>query len=187
MPLKLAYILTAILYPALIFIGLKFFEPRIISLIFIAIAFFHFLSFKTQSKYPSYQKYGIMAIAILVAILTQISNQVLFIKIYPALVSIIFLIAFSSTLIKAPSMIERFARLYDKNLPQEAIPYTRKVTMVWCVFFVFNALISLYTTFYGSMELWTLYNGLISYLLMGALFAIEYLTRKIVIKKQNRQ
>ncbi len=81
-------------------------------------------------------------------------------------------------------MIERFARFHNKNLSSNAVKYTRKVTIIWCIFFVINGLIALYTAFYASLEIWTLYNGLISYVLMGSLFVIEYIVRYFVIKKE---
>jgi uncharacterized membrane protein len=68
-------------------------------------------------------------------------------------------------------------------LPPEAIVYTRKVNIVWCVFFALNGIIALLTAVWASLEIWMLYNGFISYLLMGILFSGEYLIRQKVIKK----
>ena len=96
-----------------------------------------------------------------------------------------FLIVFSYSLLKPPSVIERLARLQEPDLPEEGVIYTKKVTLVWCVFFVFNILASLYTVFYTSTEIWTLYNGLISYVLMGTLFLSELLYRKWLMTKQH--
>ena len=41
---------------------------------------------------------------------------------------------------------------------------------------------ALFNVLYGSLELWTLYNGLISYILIGILFLGEFIVR---IKKQS--
>ena len=94
------------------------------------------------------------------------------------------LVAFALTLRHGPSMIERFARLVEPVMDEAAIAYTRKVTLVWCAFFALNGLASLYTALYASLALWTLYNGLLAYLLMGLLFAVEYAVRQRV-KKQK--
>jgi len=67
--------------------------------------------------------------------------------------------------------------LQDPALPDEAIPYTRKVTIIWCGFFMLNGVLALLTTLYASDRIWALYNGLISYCLMGLLFAGEWLVR----------
>jgi uncharacterized membrane protein len=85
---------------------------------------------------------------------------------------------FGYSLISPPSIIERIARLKEPNLPPAAIHYTRRVTQVWCGFFVINACISLATIFWTTPLIWSLYNGVIAYILMGLLFAGEYFIRK---------
>jgi 3-hydroxymyristoyl/3-hydroxydecanoyl-(acyl carrier protein) dehydratase len=61
--------------------------------------------------------------------------------------------------------------------------YCRKVTLVWCAFFVLNGGIAAWTIFSGSDVLWSVYNGGISYILTGMLFAGEFIVRKMVQKK----
>ena len=75
-------------------------------------------------------------------------------------------------------MIERFARLAEPDLPPEGVIWTKKVTIVWCGFFVVNAVIALGTVLFTSTKIWVLYNGFISYLLMGVLLLGEYFLRK---------
>lgn len=99
------------------------------------------------------------------------------IKFYPVLINIFMLILFSQSLIFPPSIIERIARKTEKTFPPEAVLYTRRVTQVWCVFFIINGTISLITIFWASPKIWSLYNGVISYLLMGLLFGGEYFVR----------
>ncbi len=99
-------------------------------------------------------------------------------KLYPVLMSVGALIIFASTLFRPPSMIERFARIQQADLPASGVIWTRKVTIVWCIFFAINALIALTTVLLGNLKLWMLYNGFISYLLMGTLLGGEFLLRK---------
>jgi uncharacterized membrane protein len=73
--------------------------------------------------------------------------------------------------------------MQEPNLPDEVVPYTRRVTQLWCVFFIINAGISFYTACCMSLDMWTLYNGLIAYILMGLIFAVEWLVRQFVRKK----
>lgn len=75
-------------------------------------------------------------------------------------------------------MIERFARLRHPDLPEAGVHYTRQVTQVWCGFFFVNALVAAWTAVAVSREAWALYNGLIAYVLMGTLFAGEWLVRQ---------
>jgi uncharacterized membrane protein len=46
------------------------------------------------------------------------------------------------------------------------------------VFFAVNGSVALATALWASTALWTLYNGLVAYLLMGALMGGEWLVRR---------
>jgi uncharacterized membrane protein len=98
-------------------------------------------------------------------------------RLYPAMVNGLLLAVFVASLVHPPSAIERVARLQDPDLPEYAVAYTRRVTQVWCGFFLGNGLVALYTAIHSPLEIWTLYNGLIAYLLMGIVFAAEYAVR----------
>ena len=102
---------------------------------------------------------------------------------YPVVINISMLAMFAYSLKLGPSMVERLARLKEPDLPDEATPYLKKVTLIWCGLFVFNGAVALYTARYASLEVWTLYNGLIAYLLIGSLLGGEWLYRTIWLKK----
>ncbi len=51
--------------------------------------------------------------------------------------------------------------------------------------FIVNGSIALFTALYGDMALWTAWNGMIAYLLIGALMAGEWLVRRRVIKRES--
>ncbi|NMR95446.1 hypothetical protein HKB38_29015, partial [Vibrio parahaemolyticus] len=101
---------------------------------------------------------------------------------YPVVVNVCVLCGFGLSLKQPQSIIERLARLQEPDLPASGVAYTRKVTMVWCAFFTLNAAVALYTCFL-PVKIWTLYNGLISYLLAGGLFAGEWIVRQFVRKE----
>ena len=105
------------------------------------------------------------------------SNNLVSLRFYPALVNGVMLVIFSWSLLSPPSLIERLARLQHPDLPPEGVIYTRRVTQVWCVFFIVNGMIALATALCSSFEVWSLYNGLIAYLLMGILLSGEYIVR----------
>ena len=123
--------------------------------------------------------------------LCLLTNLKIILKLYPLLMNLLFLTAFGSTLLRPPSMIYRFAVIMDKSIPDSPAQagiaaYCRKVTFVWVGFFVCNGSMAAYTIFSGSDSLWALYNGGISYILMGILFAGEYLIRKKVQKSMPK-
>lgn len=121
----------------------------------------------------------LIAVALAVLAVSSVSPD-LAARLYPVFMSATMLVAFAVTLWKPPSMIERFARIVEPDLDARGVAYTRRVTMVWVGFFVLNGLIALWTVVEGDLFWWGLYNGLISYLLAGMLFAVEFVIRQRV-------
>ena len=97
----------------------------------------------------------------------------------PMAVSLFLLGTFGWSLYAGPPIIERFARLVDPDLPDFCVPYCRKVTIVWCVFMAANAGCAAWLALVGPIEWWTVYTGLVAYLLVGIVFAAEFIVRKL--------
>lgn len=108
-------------------------------------------------------------------------------KAYPIFVSVGMAVVFGYSLACPPSVIERFARVREPDLPEAATPYLRNVTLIWLCFFLVNASISAWTALSENLELWTLYNGFLSYLLVGLLFAGELVVRRFVRQGVTRR
>jgi uncharacterized membrane protein len=96
--------------------------------------------------------------------------------IWPVLVNLTFLWTFATSL-RGTSIVERFARLQDPGLTPDKAAYCRTVTKVWCGFFVVNAAIIGALALASDLRWWTLYAGVISYVLMGLLFTVELVVR----------
>lgn len=109
-----------------------------------------------------------------------VTNEADLLLAYPVVVSAAFLLIFSYSLRHPPSIAEKFARLREPDLPPRGVRYTRAVTHVWCLFFALNGLVALATVLQGDRWLWSLYNGFISYVLMGILMGVEWLVRRKV-------
>jgi uncharacterized membrane protein len=73
--------------------------------------------------------------------------------------------------------------LREPSLPPAAVAYTRRVTQVWCAFFLVNASICAWLAIGGTDADWALYCGAISYALAGLLFAAEFLVRICLQRK----
>ncbi|MBP0591445.1 hypothetical protein J8I87_17280 [Paraburkholderia sp. LEh10] len=114
------------------------------------------------------------------------TDSELLLRIYPSLVNLGLLIAFGATLVSGPTMIEKFARIGTPNLSEPAIRHTRRVTQIWCAFFLANGVFSLYTALYWPREAWSLYNGAIAYALVGLLLIGEIAWRYLVILPRAR-
>lgn len=98
---------------------------------------------------------------------------------YPSLISFAFASAFGLSLWRGPSLIERFARLRQPDLPDAAKAYCAHVTLLWTIWLLANGLIAAALAFNGDMELWLLWTSLINYLISAGLFGGEWLFRRI--------
>lgn len=163
--------LATLLYPLAIYFGIGRFEPRWLALLLLAMALLR-LALRREPVWLA----AAGGAAVLVAA-SMLANHGLPLKLYPVLVNAALLVLFATSLRHPPSAIERLARLREPDLPPSAIAYTRRVTAVWCGFFVLNGGLALLTAVYMSDAAWALYNGLIAYVLMGLLFAAEWLVR----------
>lgn len=202
--LKVLFYIVAAIYPVLVFTMLVVFKlpVRILSLCVVALACAFFLSAtgsrksgeKSEKKALDWRPMLSSALFLLAGILCFVFNEKVFLKLYSVSVSATMLFVFGSSLIFKPNIIFRFACLGDKTLKgssfeQQVDDYCKKVTVVWCVFFVLNGSISVFTALHDfgndslNDKIWSVYNGGISYVLMGLLFAVEFVVRKMVNNK----
>jgi uncharacterized membrane protein len=108
------------------------------------------------------------------------------VRYYPVLVNAGLFTMFAASLVRPPSLVERLARVRHPELPPVAVAYTRHVTIAWTIFFAVNGGIALYTAIWTPLATWAWYNGFIAYLLIAALFGVEFLIRAAVIRKHLR-
>ena len=118
------------------------------------------------------------------------TNSALFLKLYPLAVCGTFFFVFAMSLASPPNIIFRFATLQDKSILGSPFKgrveaYCKKVTLVWLCFFVLNSAAAVWTAFWASERVWAVYNGGVSYIIMGLIFAIEFIVRKRVNKKMG--
>ena len=129
------------------------------------------------------QLVAVVGIALCVASFLLKTHQLLLF--YPVVVNAVMLAVFGGSLWSAMPIVERLARLQEPDLPEKGVRYTRHVTQIWCGFFIINGGMALFTALYGDMSLWTAWNGMIAYLLMGTLMAGEWLVRRQVMKRDR--
>lgn len=173
-------LLVTLLYPLAIWLGHGHVEPRLLALLLVLAAATRLPTLKLSRTSRWW-----LAGALLLASLAVWNNALLPLKLYPVLVNLGMLVVFSYSLYAPPSVIERMARLSDPALPAYAISYTRRVTQVWCGFFVINGTLALLTAIWASAAVWSLYNGVLAYVLMGCLFVGEYVVRIVVRRRQR--
>jgi uncharacterized membrane protein len=173
--LRLAVGLVALAYPFLVYFGLRLAPPGALALALLAVLALRLVIDRQDSARRSFAPAFCLAAAgaLLVVALSPLAG----LQSYPILVSLGFAGLFAHSLWQPPTVIERIARLREPDLPASTVPYMRKVTVLWLGFFLTNAAISAATAIGGSLETWTLYNGFISYVIMGVLFVSEWILR----------
>lgn len=190
---KVLFAVLSVLYPVLIFCGFFLWDlsPRRLSLLPLLLAAFYAASLVRRHRnhtVPDTKEFFFVGCLLLCGVLSFVLNNATFFKFYPALVNVGFLGLFASSLQSKSNMAFRFATLAGRRILLAADRwyverYCARVTVAWCVFFAVNASVSIGISLFGSIKAWSIYTGIVSYVLMGILFAVEFVIRKI---KQRR-
>jgi uncharacterized membrane protein len=159
-------------YPLAIWFGHDLVEPRLLAGLLLLAAATRLPALRLSGTARWSAGGALVLVALAVA-----SNAMLPLKLYPVLVNGALLAAFGASLASGMPLVERLARLREPGLPPAGVAYTRRVTQAWCVFFFVNGAIALGTALFASSAVWSLYNGVIAYMLMGLMFGGEYLLR----------
>ena len=171
----LGLLLAGLLYPFAVYFGMEHFAPWQFALLLGGLWLARAL---TGERKPG--SLWMACVAMVFCLLLAVFDSPQLLRWYPVLISAFMLVLFGVSLKYGPPMVERLARMTDPVLPPHAIVYTRRVTVVWSVFFLCNGLLAAALTLWAPLGWWTLYNGLIAYGLMGLLFAVEWLVRQRV-------
>jgi len=158
-------------YPFLVYFGMTLYSSRIIASLIGMSLIGNFLMqnsriYQTRLIVPFFA----IIVSYMIGILLNSSTYMLYL---PLLVSSIFLISFSYSLLSPPNTIEVFARRLVSDLSIEETAYCRRVALIWVCFLGVNGVAAYYTACCTSLKIWSLYNGFITYIMMGLLFAVE--------------
>jgi len=176
--LGLALAAIGLAYPVLVYLGLSLLNPiHIVVLLLVFVLVRIVASLRGEAVLDRAMRTAMLFAACLVALVFVLDEE-LALKVYPLAVSAALAAIFAYSLLRPPSIVERIAQIAEGEVPEDARGYMRAVTKVWVVFFVVNGTISAWTAVFESREMWTLYNGFIAYLLIGALFVGELLVRR---------
>lgn len=166
-------ILFAAAYPFVVYFGLGTLGPKILAIVLAVFAVVRYFANKERTRAQGMVCGAIVCFAILIFILD--SQRLL--RLYPVLFSLGMAAAFYFSLYDDQTLIERVATQFGSELHDIARRYIRKLTVWWIAVLVINATISAWTALYGTLYQWTLFNGLLSYLLMGGFMAAEFCFR----------
>lgn len=180
-----AWLVVAVLgglsYPLVVYFGLSVLPPQVLVLIGLVLIGLRLAGMRRLAQFRTWGA-ALLVAAIGLLVLLALSPRMA-VQAYPVLISLCVAGVFMISLYAPPTIVERFARVTEPDLPPEGIDYCRKVTVVWIVFLLGNAAISAAAALWGSLAEWTLWNGLLSYVAMGIVFAAEFLVRRSVKRR----
>lgn len=119
-------------------------------------------------------------VAIVFSLLGAVTDDARFLLLLPSATQLGFAGVFAASL-KRPRvpLVEQFARMQKKDLSEAEARYCRTVTAIWAVYLTACAAVGLLLAWKASPTIWALFTGAGSYVLVAALFAVEYAYRKV--------
>ncbi len=124
-------------------------------------------------------------VALAFALLGWLLQDELWLLILPSATQASFALVFLRSLRTTP-LIEHFARMVKKELSPPELAHCRRWTGLWAGYLFVLAAVGLALARWAALATWTLYVGLVNYLLIGALFGVEYLVRKIQFRDYGK-
>jgi len=170
--------LLALGYPFLVYFSKDHVQPRQLALVLAGVFLIRGGLARRKGADGTWTSLALACVGFM--LMAGLANDPAWLLAYPVFVSLLFFGVFAYSLARPPTVVERLARLQDPDLPPQGVAYTAKVTRLWCGFFLSNAAASLATIWYGDPWLWSVYNGVVAYLLMALLMAGEMLVRRRV-------
>lgn len=182
--ITLILVVVSIAYPLLVYTGIQHISPAIFALILATLATVKFVAAGGQGQGGiTATEWALLLITLGYSLALLIANNEFLLKLYPVLISLCAALLFALSLRAPESIIERMARMAGETITPRAKAYTRRLTGIWALLLVSNALIALYYALFASLKSWALYSGLLSYLFFGLFFAAEYIYRRYYINK----
>ena len=103
------------------------------------------------------------------------------VKFYPVAMNFAVMAMFALSLLKKP-LVQIIGERMQGALPPRGVIYARKATIAWAFFMLFLTACSAATVFMPD-EVWAVFNGFVSYILIAIMFALEYIARKRFLKE----
>ncbi|MDH3620206.1 MAG: hypothetical protein OER91_04905 [Gammaproteobacteria bacterium] len=160
-------------YPFIILLGLKHLPPSFFGIVLLAVLGLRFGVLMPEERPVLIP---VLLVYVAYAVTATVSGSQTMLLYYPAVVSFTMCGVFLNSLRQGNSMLLRLMKARKMELDEHAPPYLYWLTAIWAGFFVINGLVSIWTSTL-TLEVWTLYNGFLSYCLVALLFGVEYVYR----------
>lgn len=196
---KLALMILVVAYPIGVYWGMMHFEIRALALALllafsVSTTLRYFSRQPLLNRTPSGQLYskpigglgklvGVAVLPITLLSVAALLKSYGWVLLVPSAMNFALFLVFAQTLWGGEPLIERFAKLIHSNLSKAEVQWCRLWTWIWSSFLFFNAIMATVLAVWAPLGWWALYTGLIAYLGMGCLFAVEWTLRKIRFRR----
>lgn len=166
-------------YPFLIFFGLSVLPPSFFGLVLLIL-----LGLRLGVLLPEERQvfFPVILIFFGYAASAMYFDNTQLLLFYPAFVNFTLCLLFANSLRNEEPILLRIVRSRGYDINDHTPQYLFWLTVIWAVFFMLNGSISIWTSTL-SLEVWTLYNGLISYFIIAILGVGEWLFRRYYKKR----
>ncbi len=175
-------ILASVAYPFVVWLNIDTINPRWFGVALLCIAIIRVVFMGSMRRVSDWL---LTAIVVLFCAAIILLDSTILLKCYPVMMSASMGLLFLASLNDKQSLIERFASVGGKQLPSEASGYLRRLSLTWGTLLLLNALVAAWTAWYGSLAMWTLYNGLLFYVFIAVFIIAELVYRQYYKKKHN--
>lgn len=171
--LRIIFVVILALYPIFVFFGLRVLPPGVVGLVLAVLLMIRFGVIRLTERSTALPGFIVLFLYAAASALLGSTQMLLY---YPVLVNALLLVLFAGSLRSKEPLLIRIVRARGTPVGEHASRYLTRLTAIWAGFFLVNGLVSVWTTT-TSMEIWTIYNGVISYLIIGVLASAEWIYR----------
>ncbi len=171
--IRVFFVIAIACYPFLVYFGFQFFPPSVFSIALVIL-----LAARFGVLVPEERTILLPLLLVFLgyAVTAGILKSAQMLLFYPALVNVCLCVVFANSLRQREPLLLRIVRARGMPISIHGPKYLYRLTAVWAVFFAVNASVAAWTTTL-TLPAWTLYNGLIAYLLVAVLVFCEWIFR----------
>ena len=173
--------IVTLVYPFIVFTSIERIGPASLSMVLFCLLVARVI-IRGQLKEP--EQYLQLVLVGSLCLIAAWRQSELLLRFYPVMMNLVFSIFFFLSLHKEVTLIEKFSQYFVKDPEPHQRRYMRGLTKAWAWLLLVNAFIATYTACCSSLQIWTFYNGIISYLLFG-LFSLSELINRYFYKKRH--
>lgn len=172
----------SLLYAPLVFLSLRYFDIKIVSIILFFVSLLWFFLLKNKKEFSILFPLFYM----LVAIIAYFLKDFLVLKIMPLLISTLFSLFILSSYLQRRSIILYFAEKFSSTIiPVEEKAYIHRSTLFWFALSVINTAIHLSTFLDTDITFWLYYSSFGWYLLFIGAGIIQFLHRQYIFLRNH--